>query len=367
MSKLSDHLKARDRNGRHFDDNERFYIETERRKGTSVREIAKSIGRPRQSVYREIQKGTVEQLDTELRIHRVYYADVAERITKERQSKKGAELKIGTNHELAQAIEKIIRTEDYSPYAALQKLKRQGWKELFTTKTLYNYIHAGVLGISMEDLPMRGKQRKRNQETYRHAHRNLNAKSIELRPKSAKNRIEFGHWEGDLIIGAQGTRTVLFTLVERKTRFCMTATMKSKEKKNVVEFFDRLEKIFGKDFPHVFKSVTFDNGSEFADWEAMEKSFYRRAKGSRTEIYYAHPYCSSERGTNEVTNRFIRRRIPKSTNIGNYKRKAVQKITEWINNYPRLILKGLNAREAFEWEVGRISEKLLVRLRKQAI
>ena len=72
---------------------------------------------------------------------------------------------------------------------------------------------------------------------------------------------------------------------------------------------------------------------EFMDYKGMEKSCLR--KGNRTEIYYAHPYCSGERGSNENNNRLIRRWIPKGTSIDNISKDFINKIENWINNYPR--------------------------------
>ena len=69
------------------------------------------------------------------------------------------------------------------------------------------------------------------------------------------------------------------------------------------------------------------------DYEGMEQSCIR--KGKRTQIYYAHPYCSGERGTNENNNRMIRRWIPKGIAIDNISKEFIKKIEEWLNNYPR--------------------------------
>ena len=83
------------------------------------------------------------------------------------------------------------------------------------------------------------------------------------------------------------------------------------------------------------KSITFDNGVEFMGYKGIEKSCLR--KKERTNIYYAHPYCSGERGTNENNNRLIRRFIPKGVDIGEIKQSKIREIEDWINNYPRSI------------------------------
>jgi IS30 family transposase len=81
----------------------------------------------------------------------------------------------------------------------------------------------------------------------------------------------------------------------------------------------------------VFKTITADNGSEFLDSEALKKA------AKCTEIYYAHPYSSWERGSNENGNRILRRFVPKGTDIGKLTAKELQRIEDWVNNYPRKI------------------------------
>lgn len=78
---------------------------------------------------------------------------------------------------------------------------------------------------------------------------------------------------------------------------------------------NKLERKYKSRFREKFKTITFDNGAEFRNWRSLEKSYDRRRKKPRTHIYYAHPYCSGERGTNENSNRLIRRFIPKGMDI----------------------------------------------------
>ena len=108
---------------------------------------------------------------------------------------------------------------------------------------------------------------------------------------------------------------------------------------------------FGADFPRIFKSITFDNGSEFADCEGLERS--RRRKGKkRTVIYYCHPYTACERGTNENINRMIRRKFPKGTDFDKVRDSEVKAAETWLNNYPRGILGFRSAASAFSEAVG---------------
>ncbi|MFV0249699.1 MAG: IS30 family transposase [Bacilli bacterium] len=154
-------------------------------------------------------------------------------------------------------------------------------------------------------------------------------KSIEFRPKEANDRTEYGRWEGDVVIGTRTKGCVLFTLTERKTREEIIIKIKGKASINIVKSLNSLERKFGKRFYSKFKTITFDNGVEFLDYKGMQK------KGNRLSVYYAHPYCSGERGTIENNNRLIRRWIPKGISIDNITKEFIQKIEDWINNYPR--------------------------------
>lgn len=158
-------------------------------------------------------------------------------------------------------------------------------------------------------------------------------KSIEYRPKEANKREIYGYWEGDLVVGKQGTKTVLFTLTERKTRQEIIMKLPNKKTETIAKALDKIERKYKKEFYTTFKSITFDNGVEFMGYEGLEKSCLRKKK--RTEIYYAHPYCSGERGTNENNNRLIRRWIPKGTDMTDIKVSFIKEIEDWINNYPR--------------------------------
>ena len=107
-------------------------------------------------------------------------------------------------------------------------------------------------------------------------------------------------------------------------------------------------------FKRVFKTITVDNGSEFADAEGLQRSIINEGE-KRTKVYYCHPYSSWERGTNEVTNKMIRRKIPKGTNFDDRTEEEVESIENWINGYPRKIHGYHSAGELFEEEVKQLA------------
>lgn len=99
----------------------------------------------------------------------------------------------------------------------------------------------------------------------------------------------------------------------------------------------------GEAFSKRFKTVTSDNGSEFLDYESLEKSAIH--KGTRFELYYAHPYSSYERSSNENANKLIRRFIPKGADISKYSEEDIARVERWINNYPRRKFGGKSSNE----------------------
>ncbi|MDE7205614.1 MAG: IS30 family transposase, partial [Lachnospiraceae bacterium] len=102
-------------------------------------------------------------------------------------------------------------------------------------------------------------------------------------------------------------------------------------------------KLGAKTFRNKFKTITADNGTEFALHKEIERSCINA--GFRTTIYFCHPYCSSERGTNENTNKLIRKYIPKGADIGKYTSTQIKEIENTINNYPRELFGGLSTNE----------------------
>ena len=201
-------------------------------------------------------------------------------------------------------------------------------------RTIRNAIYSGIIFEKIKQGKIIYKKEYDNKNKKKRVSKMIPAeKSIEHRPQEAKERKVYGHWEGDLVIGKQGTKAVLFTLTERMTRQEIIMKLPNKETKTIAKALDKIERKYGSKFYKTFKSITFANGAEFMGYKGLEKSCLR--KKERTAIYYADPYCSGERGTNENNNRLIRRFIPKGMDITNIKVSRIQEIEDWINNYPR--------------------------------
>lgn len=296
------------------------------------REIAKNLDKNERTIRREIKRGLTINLTSEYEEIEVYSADIAQEEYEKNLKAKGQDLKIGSDIEIVKRIEKMIKEEKKSPEVIEYELKKEGLLDI-TGRTIRNYIYSGeVFDLTKEDM-IYNKEYETKNKNKRIAKNTPPEKSIENRPKEANDRSEYGHWEGDLVIGKRKKGSVLLTFTERKTREEIIVKIKGKNTEYVVKALNILERKLGKRFYDKFKTITFDNGVEFMDYEGMEKSCLRKKK--RTSIYYAHPYCSGERGTNENNNRLIRRWIPKGTLIDDISKEFIQKVEDWINNYPR--------------------------------
>lgn len=332
---------------RYITEKERYQIEILLKKKCGIKEIAESIGHKYHTVYNEIKKGMVKQLDTQLVEHYVYKADYAQMVTENNMSNRGRDLKIGSDHELVAYIEDMVKNKKYSPEALLFHADEKGldFKTKICAKTIYNYIDMGLfLNISYKDLPSKKSVKQTKTEKSTVALNNRLGRSIDKRDYSILERKEYGHWEMDTVVGGQGKgKSCLLVLSERMTREEIIIKLKSRKSSCVVHSLNMLERKLGnRKFKEKFKTITCDNGVEFLDSVGIEKSRY--TKGNRTVIYYCHPYSSWERGTNENINRMIRRFFPKGFNFDEVSTKQVAMVQDWINNYPRKILGGISSR-----------------------
>ena len=268
--------------------------------GTPVKEIAVQLGFTFQSVYRELKRGYYYHRNYDWTDTRKYSAEKAQFAADLNATAKGAPLKIGKDKEFAVFVEDMV-LQGYSPAAILGYIKDHGLQ--FKTKvcrvTLYSYIDKGLfLRITNKNLLRKG-QRKKPRKTVKVVKQLPKVEhSIEKRPKEILQRSTFGHWELDSVIGTQKAGETLLVMTERLTRMEVIFKSADKSPVNTVTMLNRLERKLGsKNFRQVFRSITCDNGTEFSNTIGMEYSPYTGKQ--RTTVYYCHPYCSSERGSNE--------------------------------------------------------------------
>lgn len=299
-------------------------------------EIAKLLNKSVRTIQREIKRGLVDNLTTELVKIYVYSAEVSEQKYRYNMTAKGANIKLDNDFKLAKYIEDGIKKEKKSPEILVAEIKRKAeeFSVLVCAKTIRNCIHKKILNLTEKDMIYKKEYKEKNKEKT-HCNKVPAEKSIDFRPQEANDRSEYGHWEGDLVVGKEGKGAALLTFTERMTREEIIIKIPSKHAINVAKSLDKLEKKYGSEFKKKFKTITFDNGGEFRDYKALEQWNDKRRKGTRVQVFYAHPYRSGERGSNENANRLIRRFIPKGTVITNISEEYIQKVEDWINNLLR--------------------------------
>lgn len=333
----------------HLTYSDRLKIEALHMAKHTSQEIADQLGVHVSTINRELKRGVYIHRNTDWTEEERYSPEQAEEKYRIYLKKKGQEKKIRRDEKLLNLIEDKIIYERCSPYAALEKIKKEDYqgKVQICLTTCYNYIRAGEFpNLELAYLPYKRKKRKKKQEVR--VKRAVRGTSIEKRPEEINERRSYGHWEMDTVCGQRGkSKKSLLVLTERMTRLELVRVLKQHTAEEVVRSLDRIERELGeKRFRETFKTITVDNGREFMDVEGMERS--RRNKKPRTSIYYCHPYSSYERGSNENQNKLVRRHIPKGINFDGISKKEVKYIEDWINDYPRQMFIGKSAREIFE-------------------
>lgn len=337
--------------GQHLTAIERGKIAAWHSEGISNRQIAKRLGVVPQTTNNELKRGKLKQvkkINGKCHYFFKYNAEfVQNRYRNNRQRCHRKEKFFQVRTFLAYFIE-LFKTKGYSPdatvgFARVHRLFSPA--EMVCTTTLYKYIDKQRLEIKNIDLLV--KTTRKPAQTKQVKNRKVLGKSIEERPTSVETREEFGHFEIDTVIGKRnGSETALLTLTERKTRFEIIRVLDARDADSVSYAINRLAKEYGNNFSTVFRSITADNGSEFAQ---LSETLNRL-----TEIYFTNPYTSCERGTNENHNGIIRRYIPKGESMDSYHRKELEQIANKMNQLPRKILNYATPQSCFEQELNKV-------------
>ena len=197
---------------------------------------------------------------------------------------------------------------------------------MICSRTLYNWVWAGLLPIQAIELPH--TLRRKTSKYWNHENKKVLGKSISKRPAAAALRVEEGHWEGDTVVGKRnGREAVILTLLEKKTENYLAFRIRSKTSPAVMEAMQILRDEFGDRSSKVFKTITVDNGSEFADLAKVEEW--------GTEVFYAHPHTSWERPQNERHNGLLRAYFPKGASLEKYRDKDVLSAADELNGRPQ--------------------------------
>jgi IS30 family transposase len=160
--------------------------------------------------------------------------------------------------------------------------------------------------------------------------------SIDARPDEVADRTVPGHWEGDLLVG-HAHASALGTLVERTTRFTVLVPLKAKDAATVRQAFARELRTLPR---QLRRSLTYDQGPEMREHRLFTKQ-------TKMRVYFAHPHCPWERGTNENTNGLLRQFFPKGTRFTQVSRAEIKRVQVMLNDRPRKILNWHSPAHAF--------------------
>ena len=217
--------------------------------------------------------------------------------------------------------------------------------EMVCTRTLYSMVWTGRLCIRPTELP-EALKRKMNKPRVRENKKRYGT-SISNRPEIASLRLEEGHWEGDTVVGKRAAgESVVFSLLEKKTQTYLAFRISGKTSAAVLGLMNDLHDAYGERFSQVFKTITVDNGSEFADFAQIEDW--------GTKVFFAHPYTSWERPQNERHNGLFRAFVPKGVSMDAFTDEDILTAADELNGRPRRKLGYRTPEELFDAFLDRI-------------
>lgn len=299
---------------KHLTKEERHTIQTMKQAGSSRSEIARALGRDPTSIGRELRRNAAPACAE-------YDYRHAERMAMRRR--RLARRPYRFDPKMAQVVIDLLE-RGFSPGQIEMALAEDG----LSARHLYTFIELDRrAGGSLYRLLPRGRRPRRRRCRWKRGpipHR----RDIAERPRAANERTELGHWEADLVEG-KGRRSYLLTLRDRKSRFGLIVRLTNKEKSTVTAALIRALKPFDRSF----RSLTLDNGGEFAGHREVAA-----ALGHPDSVFFARPYCAGDKGSLEEFNGRIRRDFPKGTDFNQVTPAELIRIQNRINLPPLRVL-----------------------------
>jgi IS30 family transposase len=293
---------------------ERYMLAALRRQGLNGSEIARALGRHRSTVWREVSRNRT-------RADGRYRAFTAQERTNGRRSRSRRNLRFSAG-DFAQVEELLCR--QWSPEQVAGHLARPGHLSI-SHETIYRHIWRDKQEGGLLYTHLRGarKQRRKRYGAYDSRGKLAGKRPISERPASVETRRQLGHWEIDTVMGTGG-RDCIVTLVERKTGLLLIGKLADRTtnslNRRVIGLINRHE--------GAFQTITSDNGTEFHNYKCIEGR-------TTTLFYFARPYHSWKRGSNENANGLIRQYLPKGTSMAELSQQQCNAIARKLNTRPR--------------------------------
>ena len=310
----------------HLSQNERYQIFSLMKEGLNCTQIANNLGRSKSTISSEIRRN---------KGGRGYRPKQADRLPQERSIGSRNARRIEP-HVLKAAFERI--SEQLSPEQVAAELP-------ISHEALYQHIYVNKAdgGLLWKNLRSQKKKRKRYAGGTDRRGQIPGRRPIHERPADVETRRTVGHWEGDTVIGA-GHKQAIVTLVERRSGYARLMKVSHKTSKQVADaVIKKLRSINAG-----VKTITFDNGKEFAEHARIDE-----ALGSKT--YFADPFSSWQRGSNENFNGLLRQYIPKKRPLSTVTDEELKMIEERLNNRPRKRLRFKTPNQVFHESLNRVA------------
>jgi IS30 family transposase len=310
---------------KHLRIEEREIIAMMNRQGYSQADMARAIGRSPSTISRELNRN---------RPRSCYTAGIAQGLTERRRCQAARGRRKFEQPEIRAAVKQQLK-EGWSPEQIEGATKRncaENPRCWISRQTIYNSIRRDDHGLPLKKCLRRYHLHKRRREK-----KERTSPQLEQRPAIINERRRCGDWEGDLICSGGHDQFSLVSLVERQTGYTELILVPNKTTDVVTSAIRRR---LGKHPAHLRLSVTFDNGSEFSGWEWLQWVLM-------ILVYFAHPHCPWERGTNENTNGLVREYFPKGTRFSQINRSEVAAVQDKLNHRPRKRLGFQTPHEAF--------------------
>ena len=287
--------------------------------GRSLRSIALALGRAPSTVSREVARHGGSQR---------YRAAIADKRAW-KQALRPKLCKLAMHAQLRQAVATKLK-RNWSPEQIAGWLKRtRPGHEHVSHETIYRSLYVQARGVLKKQLLQHLRSRwpiRRSRHATQKVGHILNAVSIRERPASAADRAVPGHWEGDLLCGANNSHIV--TLVERHSRYVMLAKLPSRDSQTVVDALIRQARQLPNE---LYKSLTWDRGSELAEHR-------RFTMATDIAVYFCDPQSPWQRGSNENTNRLLRQYFPKGADLAHLSQAQLNRVARQLNERPRKTL-----------------------------
>ena len=298
---------------KHLSYEERSVIGAFRSQRYSLRAIALHLGRSPSTISREIRRNNQSQDGR----YRASHAD-SNYNARKKSARRGSNF-----NSSAWSLVLNLLSKQFSPEQISGRLKRDS-KLNISHETIYSYIwydkkYGGEL---YKELRGARKLRRKRHNSKDSRGRLAGKKMIDTRPAEIEKRLKFGHWEIDTVHG-KGRKSIV-TLVERATGYVMIGQLDSR---TVADLNRRTSTLIKRKSEYV-KTITADNGCEFHGYKKLEKKH-------DLAVYFAYPYHSWQRGTNENTNGLIRQYLPKGCSMENLTQRECNTIANKLNNRPR--------------------------------